>query len=364
MLGMTTTAEAPAVRDAPLRSLHRRLGARTGERSGTRVPLSYASVTEEVEVLRTACGWIDRSWTDRLEIAGADRQRFLNGMVTCEVRDLGEGGGAYGFVTSRKGGVLADFALLELGDRFLLELPPGRAEAVADHLGKYALADRVEIHPAGQRIPLTLAGPGARAALVGLAGELPPAAEARWGHGPAEIAGRPVRLASRPLLGVEAWTLWTAADDAEAVAGAALAAGAVPVGFDALDTVRIEAGVPSWGREYDDSNLPQETGVEEALNFTKGCYLGQEVVARIHYRGGVNRTLRGLQFDGDEPPADGTELSLSGRAVGKVGSAALSPALEGPVGLAVLHKRGADPGTRLEVAGGGEAEVSELPLVG
>jgi folate-binding protein YgfZ len=267
-------------------------------------------------------------------------------------------------VTSRKGGVLADFALLELGDRFLLELPPGRADAVADHLGLYVLADRVEIGRADDRLPLTLAGPRAREILRGLMGALPPAAETRWGHGPAEIADRPVMVASRPLLGVDSWTLWASAEDAAAVALAVLAAGAAPVGFDALDTVRIEAGIAWWGRDYDDSNLPQETGLDEALNFTKGCYLGQEVVARIHYRGGVNRTLRGLQFDGDEPPEEGTELLLDGRPVGTVGSAALSPALEGPVGLAVLHKRGAEPGTRLDLAGGGEAEVSELPLVG
>lgn len=346
-----------------LHDLHARLGAETGDRAGTRVPVAYGSVAEEVEILREACGWVDRSWIDRLEIAGADRQRFLNGMVTCEVRDLGEGGGAYGFVTSRKGGVLADFALLELGDRFLLELAPGRAAAVAEHLGAYVLADRVEIRPAGDRLPLTLAGPRAREVLRELVGALPPAAESRWGHAPAEAAGRPVIVASRPLLGVETWTVWTAAGDAAAVAEAALEAGASPVGYDALDTVRIEAGIPCWGRDYDDSNLPQETGLDEALNFTKGCYLGQEVVARIHYRGGVNRTLRGLQFDGDEPPEEGTELLLEGRPVGKVGSATLSPALEGPVGLAILHKRGAEPGTRLEVAGDGEAEVSELPLV-
>jgi len=318
-----------------------------------------------VEVLHEGCGLVDRSWIDRLEIAGADRARFLNGMVTCEVRELGVGGGAYGFVTHRKGGVLSDFVVLELGDRFRLELPPGRGPAVADHLGKYVLADRVEISAPEEPLPLTLAGPESRKLLRGLLGDsLPAPAEARWGHAPVEIAGRPVHLAHRPLLGEEAWTLWAAAADAPEVAEAVLGAGGRPVGFEALDTVRIEAGIPWWGRDFDDSNLPQETGLDEALNFTKGCYLGQEVVARIHYRGGVNRKLRGLQFDGDEPPAEGTELLLDGRPVGKVGSVAVSPLLEGPIGLALLHARGAEPGTRLEVAGDGEAEVAELPLVG
>ncbi|MFP3940849.1 MAG: YgfZ/GcvT domain-containing protein [Thermoanaerobaculia bacterium] len=344
----------------PLEDLHRTLGARMEERAGVPVPVAYGPLAEEVEALHSACGLVDRSWVDRLEISGADRQRFLGGMVTCQVRDLGEGGGAYGFVTTRKGGVLADFALLELGDRFVLELQPGRGRAVAEHLTRYVLADRVEVRPLPDLLPLTLVGPAARDLVRELVEDgLPEAAEARWGHGAVTVAGRPVRLAARPLLGEEGWTLWTDAADARPVAQAVLArAPAVPVGFDALDTVRIEAGVPWWGRDYDESNLPQETGLEEALNFTKGCYLGQEVVARIHYRGGVNRGVRFLQFDGDEPPPEGTELFLEGRRVGRVGSVAVSAVLEGPVGLALLHKRAAEPGTRLEVAGGGEAEVT------
>lgn len=358
---MSDPARSTPAPPLPLESLHRALGARLEERAGAVVPAAYGPVAEEVEALHTGCALVDRSWFDRLEVAGADRERFLNGMVTCEVRELGEGGGAYGFVTNRKGGVLADFALLELGDRFLLELQPGRGRAVADHLGKYVLADRVETRPVlDEFLPLTLVGPGGREVLRELLeGGLPEAVETRWGHAAASVAGCAVRVAARPLLGEEAWTLWTAAADARAVAEAVLAApSVVPVGFDALDTVRIEAGVPWWGRDYDESNLPQETGIEEALNFTKGCYLGQEVVARIHYRGGVNRAIRFLQFDGDEPPEEGTQLLLEGRPVGRVGSVAVSAVLEGPVGLALLHKRGAEPGTRLEVAGGGEAEVT------
>lgn len=358
--------ETATPRATPLLELQRELGAEVGERMGVRVAVGFGPVPEEVEVLRAGCGLVDRSWIDVLELTGPDRERFFNGLVTCEVRGLGDGGGAYGFITARKGGVVADFALLSLADRFRLELPTGRGEAVAEHLESYLLADRVELRPDPAAVPLAVAGPGAKAALRALLDEPPGTAlDARWGHAEVRLAGRAVRLAHRPLLGVEAWTLWVEPGQAREVAEALLAGEAVrPVGFDALDTVRIEAGVPWWGRDYDDSNLPQETGLEEALNFTKGCYLGQEVVARVHYRGGVNRLLRGLQFDGDEPPAEGTELSLERRAVGRVGSVALSPTLEGPVGLALVHKRGAEPGTRLELEGGGEAEVAELPLVG
>ncbi len=352
-------------RAIPLLDLHRELGARVAERQGVLVAAAFASVADEVETLRDGCGLVDRSWIDRLEIGGVDRQRFLSGMVTCEVRDLSPEGGAYGFLTSRKGGIVADFGLLALPESFWLELPPGRGEPVAEHLGRYVLADRVELRSLDQVLPLTLIGAGARKALREAAvGKLPPAADARWGHSPLEVAGARVRLANRPLLGAEAWTVWTPREDAPAVVRALLDLPDVrPVGYDALDTLRLEAGIAWWGRDYDESNLPQETGLDEALNFTKGCYLGQEVVARIHYRGGVNRKLCGVEFDGDEPPPEGTELLLDGRPVGRVGSVAVSPTLEGPVGLAMVQKRGAEPGTRLEVAGDGEAEVTELPLV-
>ncbi len=349
----------------PLLELHRELGAEVAERQGVLVPAAYAGVAEEVEAVREACGLVDRSWIDRLEIAGPDRQRFLSGMVTCEVRDLGPEGGAYGFLTSRKGGIVADFGLLALAESFWLELPAGRGEPVAEHLGRYVLADRVELRPLDDVLPLTVIGALARKTLrEAIDGGIPPAAETRWGHAPVELAATRVRLANRPLLGAEAWTLWTPVADAPAVLRELLRLpGVRPLGYDALDTVRLEAGVAWWGRDYDESSLPQETGLDEALNFTKGCYLGQEVVARIHYRGGVARRLCGLQFDGDEPPAEGTELLLDGRPVGRVGSVAVSPTLEGPVGLAMVQKRGAEPGTRLEVAGDGEAEVTELPLV-
>lgn len=359
-----TEIDTSTGRATPLAELHRELGAELAERRGCLVAAAYASVPDEVELLRGECCLIDRSWVDLLEIRGEDRERFLSGMVTCEVRELGAEGGAYGFLTTRKGGVLADFVLLSFEDRFRLELAPGRTGAVLEHLSSYLLADRVELASVESPVPLTVAGPRAKRVLRELLdGSFPSAAEARWGHGEADLASVPVQVASRPLLGVEAWTVWAPADRATDLARTILEAGAEPVGYDALETVRIEAGVPLWGVDYDSSNLPQETGLDEGLNFTKGCYLGQEVVARVHYRGGVNRRIVGLEFDGDDPPAPGTELLYEDRPVGRVGSVAVSPILEGPIGLGMVHKRAAEPGTRLQVADGGEAEVAELPFV-
>jgi folate-binding protein YgfZ len=139
------------------------------------------------------------------------------------------------------------------------------------------------------------------------------------------------------------------------------------VGIAALEARRVELGVPRFGRDFGPEHFPQETGLgEQAVSYTKGCYLGQEVIARIHYRGQANRLLRGLRL----PPgttvdavADGAELRYEGRPVGTLSSAVRSPALGAPVALAIVHRRGAEPGTRVEVEGGGAAEVVALPFV-
>jgi folate-binding protein YgfZ len=165
--------------------------------------------------------------------------------------------------------------------------------------------------------------------------------------------------------GLPALTLWVAASEAPAFFRRLLEAGRCvgvePVGFAALETRRVEAGVPRYGRDFGADHFPQETGLEEqAVSYTKGCYLGQEVIARIHYRGQANRVMRGLRLPGG-PLADGTEVAFEDRPLGTLSSAVDSPALGGAVALAVLHRRGAEPGTRVRVPGG-EAEVVSLPF--
>ncbi len=320
-------------------------------------------LTAEHAALRQGCGLAERSWTSRLEMLGADRARFLNAYVTCDVKGLAAGQGAYGFFTSPQGRILADVTVLALEDRFWLELPGGAEAAVAGHLGKYLIADRVEMRPLAGRVPLTLAGPGAEAVLAELLpdGELPGAA---WGHRPAAVGGTEVTLQRAGRMGVPALTLWAPADRAADLRAALLGRpGVRAVGFAALEAVRVEAGVPRFGLDFGPANFPQETGAEEAVSYTKGCYLGQEVVARIHYRGGVQKTLRGLVFDDVQPdaqtdglPATGVPLLYEGREAGTLGSIVRSPALGRPAGLAILHRRAATPGSRLVVGRRGAAE--------
>lgn len=299
------------------------------------------TIEEDYKTLREDCGIVDLSSEDRLELTGKDRQRFLNAYTTCDIKALAPGSGAYGFFTSPQGRILSDVTVLALEDRLWLELPPGQAGPLSDHLRKFILADRVEIRPLQDAVPLAIAGPRAEEVL-GL------------------LDGVEVTVQRRERMGVPAFTLWTRTPDilAERLA----AAGARPVGTEALEILRVEAGVPRFGQDYGPDNFPQETGIEEAVSFTKGCYLGQEVVARIHYRGGVQKGLRGLVFDG-EAPAAGAKILHDGRESGAATTVVRSIALGRTVGLGILHKRAGEPGTRVEVEGGGTAEVRGLPLV-
>src|SRR6185295_10604111 len=142
---MTATPTA-APRPLPLARFHERLGAAFAAEAGVLVPARYGPVAEEYRALREGCGLADRSWTGRLEVLGADRLRFLNAYVTCDVKSLAPGEGAYGFLTNPQGRILSDLVVLVREDRLWLEIPPGREEAIASHLGKYVLADRVEVH--------------------------------------------------------------------------------------------------------------------------------------------------------------------------------------------------------------------------
>jgi folate-binding protein YgfZ len=313
------------------------------------------------EALRSGRALVERSWVGRLEVLGADRQRFMNAYLTCDVKALAPGAGAYGFLTDKQGRIQADAVVLALEDRLRLEVPQGLAPVVAERLRKYVIADRVEVMPAKELLPLTLAGPGAEELLA--AAGAPALPETLWSHARAAVFGTEVTLVRQGRLGVPAFTLWASSSLAPDLAAALTARGAVPVSLDALEAVRVEAGIPRFGADFGPDNFPQETGIEEAVSYTKGCYLGQEVVARIHYRGGVQRQLVGLDFGGDAAPARGAALHHDGREAGTVGSALVSPALGRRIGMAIVHKRAAEPGTALEVEGGGSATVAALPFV-
>lgn len=324
---------------------------------GIRTVVDFGDPAEEHRSLVEACGLVDLGWLEGAKVSGADRRRFLNGYLTCEVASLEPGQGSYGFLTEAKGRVLADAVVAATGEELRLLLPPNRRETVIAHLRRFVLADRVGLEPTAREEVLGVVGPRA-AATLGAAGL--PAPEADWSC--AELEERAVRVQRLGHRGLPAYALVVDTGRATEWAQRLIEADAVPAGWTALETLRVEAGKPRFGADFGTENLPQETGLEDAVSYTKGCYLGQEVVARLHYRGRPQRGLAGLEIDASRPPEPGAELRLEGQEVGTLGSAVASLRWPGRIlGLAVVHRKAGEPGTELEISTGGGATVRPLP---
>lgn len=322
---------------------------------GSSLAVAYGGDAEEEHgALGQGCGLADAGGGPLLALVGADRGRFLHGLVTCDVKGLGVGQGSYGFFTGPQGRILSDVVVLARQDRLWLLLPAGVVWDLKDHLEKYIVADRVEVEVVQDEWSLLVAGPRLEDALP----EAASVPEEPWRHCETTVLGRQVLVVRDVNVGVPAVSVWVKRSGAAELFRGVLKRGADlplrPVGFDALERARILAGIPRWGQDFSSQTLPQETGREDAVDFEKGCYLGQEVVARIHYRGQVSRRLCKVSLTGDEPPAVGTSLSLEGREVGVLTSLTSSSF---PVALAMVQRRGADVGTRLVVEGGREAVV-------
>lgn len=347
-----------AQNSSPFMTLQTGLGASFADYRGHRMAQRFStSADDEYQALVEGCGLFDRSFHDSLVMTGDDRQRFLNGLVTCDTKALEAGESSHGFVTSVKGRNLAYLSVLALEDQLWLELPPGSAPDMQTHLSKYIIVDRVEIAP----LPWTsvaLLGPAAADFLKALGLDVDGLTAGQ--HRPGRVGDHGVRLLrDRDLGTTPQWILWCSVATAAAVYQELVHRGkddgtARPVGFAAFERLRIEAGWPLFGVDYDSDHFPQETGLDDAVSYTKGCYLGQEIVARIHYRGGVNKRLRTLRPERFDEQAVGGTISLDGRAAGSLTS--LTQSHDGPLGLAILHKRVED-GAEVEIEGLGKAEV-------
>ncbi|UGS35464.1 Aminomethyltransferase [Capillimicrobium parvum] len=307
----------------------------------------------EVAAIRDGCGLVDRSERGKLALTGAQAKEFLAGQVTNDVEGLEPGTGCYAAFLTHKGKMQGDLRVLDLGDELWLDTERGALQALFDMIRRFKIGFDVELHKRTLECGLlSLIGPGARA--VAAAQELPVAEHSsmRARRGGADV----VIVAT--FAGVD---LICAAQDVEAVRAWLAEQGAVPISEAAADVVRVEAGRPRFGIDIDDTTIPQEAGLNErAVSFTKGCYVGQETVARLFYKGKPNRHLRGLRLEG--PAATGDVLRAGEREVGRVGTVVESPQL-GPIALAMV-RREAEPGAEVEVGDGARATVVELPFRG
>jgi folate-binding protein YgfZ len=325
----------------------------------TDTPLAPApadSTAADYRTLREGCGLLDRSERGKLALSGPEAIEFLNGQVTNELADLQAGEGRYAAFLTHKGKMLGDLRVLavEGGEgepELLLDTERVALQSLFDMIRRFKVGFRVELDKRTvERGLLSLIGPRA----AGVAGADP---------GPVEHANAAVSLAGVEALAIRTDAgidLLAAAGDTAALAAALRSRGAEPVGEAAAECLRIESGRPRYGIDLDETVIPQEAGLNErAVSFTKGCYVGQETVARLHYKGRPNRHLRGLRLAALAEP--GAPLLLGERELGRLSSVADSPRL-GPIALALV-RREAEPGALLQLAGGTTtAEVVELPF--
>jgi folate-binding protein YgfZ len=305
-----------------------------------------ATLTDEYAVLTTGCGLVDRSERGKLAVSGAGAKEFLNGQVTNEVAALAPGTGCYAAFLTHKGKMLGDVRILDAGDELLLDTERVALQALFDMIRRFSVGYAVHLHKRTvQSALLSLVGPLAREVVPGVP-------EAEHSHVETPL-GRAIATAE----GVD---VLCDAEDADRVRAALVEAGAREVSEDAAEIVRVERGRPRYGVDMDDGTIPEEAALNaRAVSFTKGCYVGQETVARLHWKGKPNRHLRGLRSA--SPLGAGDELRLGEKVVGRVGSSVVSP-VHGPIALAIV-RREAGPGDVLAVGDGrATAEVAELPF--
>lgn len=311
---------------------------------------------------------IDRSDRGRFELSGANAVATLNGLVTNDVAALKPGQGQYAAALTAKGKIVADMVVLMLGDRLQLHTSPIAAPGLGAMLAKFVNPRFAALNDAtAATADLTLTGPAAAAILSGASGGSPTeedlAALPSFWHVAGAIDTAPVTIVRLPSIGGDNSSVYSvilSRDAVDRVGTRLRAAGAVDGTEAMMETLRVESGYPAWGIDMDENTLPQEANLDEmhAVSYTKGCYIGQETVARIHFRGHVNRSLRRLAFsDGIQPPRGAVLQDSEHRGIGEVRSTACSER-EGAIGIGMV-RREIDDGSTIDVhwEGGGTSAV-------
>lgn len=321
--------------------------------------------TEQIDqynALTQVVGFVPLTGRTIIEVTGPDRLQILQSFTTNDVKRLTPGQGCEAFVTSPQGKTLGHVFIFCEADKHVLDTTPDQSRALIDHFSRYIITeDAFFTDKIAEFTDLLVAGPEAAGLLSSLTGE--PMPTAMLGHRVSSIAGQAVVIRRVEYAGPQSYFLQIATPQAPAVIAALHQAGATACDHAAVESARLEAGFPLYGLDITTDNLPQEVSRDaQAISFTKGCYLGQETVARIDAIGHVNRLLVGVQFSADAEllPA-GTELLANGQAVGHVTSSAWSPRLQAPLALAYLRRNQAQAGNELGSALGA-AVVVALPL--
>lgn len=352
-------------RSTPLHERERALGATFAtvfagpENGGFQVAAHFGDPAAEHRAVRAAAGLFDTGYLGVVEAEGPHRVRFLNGQMTADLRSLVDGQGLYAATLTPTGKMVADLRVYAVGETFLLVTPPGAARDVIAHLDHFRVADRVAFTDLSDRVtPLLVQGPASPAILEAALGEpLPPAVPfANLSRAVPLPEGEPVevRVCRYSATGEEGFEILCPTPRVVALYDRLLETGRplglVPAGFRALDSLRVEAGIPWFGVDMDAATNPLEARLSHAISLNKGCYTGQEVIAKATYIGQVNRLLVGLVFpEGAEGVAPGDPVRFADKEAGKVTSVVGAPTVGGTIALAMVRREAAEPSTRLVV---------------
>ena len=322
-------------------------------------PADFGDVRAEFQALVASAGVYRLSARAKVSLTGGDRVRWLNGMVTNNIRDLAPGQGVYAFLLNPQGHILGDLYAYNREESLLVDTDQSQLEKILAVFDKYIIMDDVEV--AGEKLAaIGIAGPKSREALQAAGFTVPNLAPLQFVASTWRQRALTLVRGDNPCM--ESFELWLAPGDLDPVYEALVKAGAKAVGTAALDLLRIAAGIPRYGIDIRERDLPQETEQERALNFSKGCYVGQEIVERIRSRGQVRRKFTGFEVNGPLP-APGSKIQAEAKEVGEITSAASLPLAGGErqVALGYIRREVATPGRQVE-ADGSASSVTNLPF--
>jgi len=318
---------------------------------------------------RHGAAFIDRSDRGRIVVSGGDRGSYLHGLLTNDTTALRAGQGCYAAYLTAQGRMITDLFVYELGDVILLTLEGGVKDAVMTKLDQFIFSEDVQLGDVTATFAqIAVVGPQAGAAVAASLGTIAPDALAALPeHGNVRVDWRSgAAIVTRITdIGEPGFDVYVERPQAAALTTALAANGAVGMDEATAETLRIETGVPRFGRDMDEETIPLEAGIESrAISFTKGCYVGQEVIIRVLHRGHgrVARKLVGLTIDGSDAPPPGARIASGDREIGEVTSSTMSPALQRPIALGYVHRDFVEPGTSVTI-GSVNAHVTAVPFV-
>ncbi|HEX7231338.1 MAG TPA: aminomethyltransferase family protein [Candidatus Binatia bacterium] len=357
--------------ESTLSDFHRENGAVFAEYEGWLLPQHFGDAAAEYQLLRSAAGLIDLPQRALLQFTGPDRLSFLQGMLSNDLRRLNPFDGQYAAILTQQGKVITDVTVLCAMNSVYLDFWENLKEKVIAHFQRYLVADDVEIADrTAEYTFLSIQGPSAEMLLRKLLGNATLPTRPKQ-HAMIDIEGAAICIVRQDRGRDPAFDLIlpraSAARVARILTEAARQFSAGWIGEEAQNVVRVENGTPRYGLDFNENNLLLEVGIDDAVSFTKGCYLGQEIVERIRSRGHVNKKLCGLLIDGSSPAAAGDPIYADGKVVGTITSSVLSFRLDRPVALGYLGKEHWDPGTTVSVQHNQStirATVTKVPFIG